>query len=220
MRLEQLPDRINPVVFAVNSGGILTVFGDGAVNKINISESGGLVSVIHNDAPVTIAGLPPQEDKLAMVRVFASAGNDVIEIDGTVDVSSSIVGGAGDDTLTGSALFPNNLDGQDGNDLIVGGAGNDRIFGGNGNDLILAGVGDDDIFGQVGDDTIFGGAGNDSLRGGEGNDLLCGDSGSDFMDGFSGNDVLLANDGEADTVHGGTGIDVILADSIDSMTDD
>jgi Ca2+-binding RTX toxin-like protein len=74
----------------------------------------------------------------------------------------NLIGGAGNDRLTGNKLA-NTIQGDSGDDLIFGGSGDDLIFGGGGNDI---------IFGQDGDDTIFGQGGNDILSGGAGNDIF------------------------------------------------
>ena len=91
-----------------------------------------------------------------------------------------IVGGDGDDRLTGTA----------GRDLIDGGLGDDRLSGGAGNDVMF---GDRDLYlietapgmpstadrldGGRGDDILIGGADNDVLTGGAGRDVFIGRSG-------------------------------------------
>jgi Ca2+-binding RTX toxin-like protein len=51
----------------------------------------------------------------------------------------NVVGGAGDDTITGNSLA-NILTGAAGNDTLNGGGGNDTLFGGDGNDLLIGGA--------------------------------------------------------------------------------
>lgn len=48
-----------------------------------------------------------------------------------------------------------------------------------GNDELLGGASNDELVGGVGDDELTGGSGSDRLEGGEGNDRLIGDLGSD-----------------------------------------
>jgi Ca2+-binding RTX toxin-like protein len=55
---------------------------------------------------------------------------------------------------------------------IVGGAGNDRITGNILANHLQGGTGDDRISGAGGNDTIFGQGGNDILSGGAGNDIF------------------------------------------------
>jgi Ca2+-binding RTX toxin-like protein len=75
-----------------------------------------------------------------------------------------ILGGVGDDTMTGDALA-NSLTGGRGDDALSGGNGADTLAGSDGDDTLLGGSGDD-VFsiGTDGDaDSIDGGSGKDSL---------------------------------------------------------
>ncbi|MFZ1469459.1 MAG: Hint domain-containing protein [Paracoccaceae bacterium] len=97
----------------------------------------------------------------------------------------------GDTINAGADTNGTTLDGQGGNDSIIGGSGADLINGGDGHDT---------LFGGAGNDTIDGGAGIDQLYGGAGNDVLYG---GDFSDTF----FIGANDG-VDVIFGGsTGYD-------------
>ena len=62
------------------------------------------------------------------------------------------------------------LHGDDGDDLLVGGAGGDTLWGDDGYDHLIGGAGDD---------TLDGGADDDLLEGGEGKDFIDGGSGFD-----------------------------------------
>lgn len=77
-------------------------------------------------------------------------GNDTL----VADQRSKLVGGAGDDTLIGSANV-DTLDGGTGNDLLKGNAGIDAEHGGDGNDRFDQGTAID------GGDALVGGAGTD-----------------------------------------------------------
>ncbi len=74
------------------------------------------------------------------------------------DNNDTLVGGAGDDRMSG----------RKGDDTLIGGGGNDRIDGGDGSDT---------LFGQEGDDTFTPGAGRDYVYGGS----STGDSGIDTV---------------------------------------
>ncbi|MDR9402817.1 MAG: choice-of-anchor Q domain-containing protein, partial [Halothece sp. Uz-M2-17] len=82
-----------------------------------------------------------------------------------------------------------NLDGEDGDDTLIGGSANDKLEGGNGNDELRGGDGDDRLFGEAGEDVIFGGAGVDQIYGGSGADIFALEQGNgqdvifDFEDG-------------------------------------
>lgn len=120
---------------------------------------------------------------------------------------SGVLGGSGDDRITGS---PTNdaINGSQGNDTISGEAGDDFLRGGKGNDLISGGVGNDILNGNLGDDTLNGDAGNDFLRGGKGNDVLIGGDG---------NDILMGDTGD-NTLTGGAGADVFVLIAGDGST--
>jgi uncharacterized repeat protein (TIGR01451 family) len=100
-------------------------------------------------------------------------GNDNVRSD-----VENVIGGTGDDTITGTAGV-NYLDGYDGNDTINGLGGNDT----------LDGTGRDPS-NYTDNDTLNGGTGNDVLTGGKGTDALNGESGDDAMDGGPGADVF------------------------------
>jgi len=119
------------------------------------------------------------------------------------------------------SLIGSNIDGEDGNDTLRGGAGGDTIFGGTGNDtiqglggndgLLQGGQGDDTIDGGDGDDFVFGGQAADNLFGSAGADFVQGNLGNDVVFGGAGGDSLLGGQG-ADTVSGDEGADLILGD--------
>ncbi len=153
-----------------------------------------------------------------------------------------ILGGAGDDQLTGEnsgdalgddlgTVTPGEdfLDGGDGNDsiqgehlgdVLYGGAGNDELWGDARYTLPIAYHGDDFLDGEEGDDELVGQGGADTLLGGAGDDLLFGDDdtivasahGDDFLDGGEGADVLRGYGGD-DTLLGGAGDDELLAEA-------
>jgi large repetitive protein len=80
------------------------------------------------------------------VRVWGRDGSDQIRING-LSVDALIVGGAGDDTLTGGG----------GSNFIFGGAGRDNLTGGSVSDFLVGGAGADTVTGAGGDDVLVGG---------------------------------------------------------------
>jgi Ca2+-binding RTX toxin-like protein len=121
----------------------------------------------------------------------------------------------GDDDLRATGSYVTNLDGGDGNDLLVfqgastygelyGGRGNDSLFastgiiaddylnGGTGNDYLAGYYGNDVLEGGYGNDALFGGVGDDRLYGGDGIDALVGDAGNDRLYGGEGDDARIA----------------------------
>ena len=108
------------------------------------------------------------------------------------------------------------LMGDEGDDMINGGADTDTISGGDGNDVLMGGTENDIITGDAGADTIWGQEGNDLINGGTGDDVLFGhggmsadDGGNDFLTGGEGNDVLNGGMGR-DVLTGGSGIDTFV----------
>lgn len=135
------------------------------------------------------------------------AGGDRIEGGGGVDraryddavtgVSISLIAGRelsggsiGDilvsvENLLGSR-FRDNLQGDDGANVIDGGGGLDNLVGHGGNDTLRGGG---TLFGGQGDDVLIGDASADTLDGGIGDDLLEGRGGADLLIGGAGLDT-------------------------------
>lgn len=131
-------------------------------------------------------------------------------------VIENAVGGSGADTITGNDGI-NVIDGGAGADSLLGGAGDDTLHGGSEFDYLEGGSGRDSIVGGMGNDTLIGGGQNDRLSGGNGDDLILGEMGADrliggrgddTLDGGNRNDKLIAGEG-ADLLFGGAGNDML-----------
>jgi hypothetical protein len=79
--------------------------------------------------------------------VYGQAGDDNIEVAGSVGNAAWLFGGDGNDRLAGGA----------GANVLVGGRGNDHLLGGGGRDLLIGGDGLDQLVGNGGDDLLIGG---------------------------------------------------------------
>jgi hypothetical protein len=140
--------------------------GDGADRILGGSSPGGGITLNGLPAAVTLKSIE------ASNHLVLSGGNgaDVIDLSGiTSQVGHKVSGGQGDDTITGLSGgydpnngFPQGLYGDEGNDVIVGGAasdltGREHISGGTGSDT-LSGGGEDALFyfaaGEAGSDII------------------------------------------------------------------
>lgn len=124
------------------------------------------------------------------VTVDATADDDgeAAEDDTVLDVER-LMGGDGNDTLTGNPAVQDpqakyQLFGGDGNDTLTGGAGADFLDGGDGNDGLVGNDGKDLLEGGLGDDTENGGAGRDTFNQGDEDD------GSDTITGGADNDTV------------------------------
>jgi PKD repeat protein len=81
------------------------------------------------------------------IIVYGFAGDDDIEIAGSLPNAVEFHGGAGDDRLKAGA----------GAALLLGGEGNDHLIGGNGRDVLIGGAGADRLVGGPGDDLLIAG---------------------------------------------------------------
>jgi Ca2+-binding RTX toxin-like protein len=162
------------------------------------------------------------------------------ELDNVRSDVQNVVGGAGNDILTGS-LGSNVLSGLGGNDTLDGGLGSDVLQGGEGIDTAsygsrsaavvvdLDGLADDggpgendtvasdieNLIGGAGGDTLIGDAAANSLTGGSGDDTIEGQEGVDALSGGPGGDTILSRDSVSDLVLCGSEFDSVIADSLD-----
>ena len=96
----------------------------------------------------------------------------------------NVVGGSGNDVLTGDGAA-NRLDGGLGGDTLNGAGGNDVLLGGDGADVLAGGLAGDNVQGGAGNDTL-------SWSWGDGADTLNGGADADTLSAFgSGVDNLL-----------------------------
>jgi Ca2+-binding RTX toxin-like protein len=164
-------------ISAVFAGGILTITGDDADNTL-IASRDAAGTILVNGGSIPVTGGVATVGNTSLIRIFGLGGNDTLTVDdGNGPMPpANLVGGDGDDILTGSAS----------DDLLDGGPGNDTLFGRGGNDTLMGGPGKD---------TLVGGPGVDQLSGGDGDDVFVwnpGD-GSDVIEGENGHDTLLFN---------------------------
>jgi hypothetical protein len=144
--------------------------------------------IVATNTSLTINGVPvsnpPGINTINLINfeilgVNGLAGDDSFQITGFPFVTSfpalRFNGNEGNDTLDASGAglvsgFIPFLNGNEGDDLILGGPNTEFMDGGAGNDTLRGGAGDDTILGGSGNDLIEGGVGNDSLSGGAGSD--------------------------------------------------
>ena len=169
--------------------GVLSEAGDNQSNTITTS-SDLAGNILVNGGAVPIGGQPTTANT-TQIAATGGNGNDTISLDETNGLlpAAKLVGGNGNDVLTGGA----------GADQLFGGNGNDTLNGGGGDDTLNGGNGNDTVVGGKGTDTAFLGTGNDTFtwNPGDGNDTVEGQVGFDTLD-FRGADkgetiVISAN---------------------------
>jgi len=98
------------------------------------------------------------------------------------------------------------LNGNGGDDFIIGEAGNDILNGGDDDDFLAGGSGNDILNGDAGDDFLNGESGDDTLNGGAGDDNFLDTDGVNVMSGGEGNDTFDLDGSHAvNTITGGAG---------------
>lgn len=139
-----------------------------------------------------------------------------------------LIGGSGDDTLSGHEGRIDWLQGGLGDDTLLATGGDDTLDGGEGADVadlsVLSSVGLQVVYSNsaeakvIGDglqvslvdiEQLWGSMGDDSMTGAEGNEIFVGAQGNDRLDGGGGADVLLGGEGD-DTLLGGSGDDTLV----------
>jgi Ca2+-binding RTX toxin-like protein len=148
------------VVVVLGSGAeVLTGLGDDIVCVLaGPRDTYGHGATIHtgpgNDTVITYGGSN---------TIDTFDGDDLVYLNGDQE---SVSAGDGHDHIWGLGAASASIDGEDGNDLIVGSPGNDFLYGGEGVDMILAAGGDDIVRGEGDPDTLAGGLGFDDIDGG------------------------------------------------------
>jgi Ca2+-binding RTX toxin-like protein len=134
-----------------------------------------------------------------------------------------------DNVLTASSTDENYLDGQAGNDTLIGSWQNDSLKGGAGADSLDGGTGDDVLYVDGADTNIQGGSGYDVAYAEAGSGpitLDVGLAGIELIYGTAGNDtftttgnvgVQLIGFGGADVLSGGGGNDYLYGDNLDQL---
>jgi hypothetical protein len=190
--------------------GVLTVGGTAGNDVITVTAANTSLTVKVGAATNTFAIA-----KVNKIVVNAGAGNDAVSIGSTV-------------------AKPTILNGQDGNDSLLGGPGNDTLNGGGGNDTLRGYTGRDILIGGTGvdtadystkevavkvdldgvaDDGVANEADNvmpdvENVAGGAGNDTLVGNAAANRLTGNGGDDVLVGSGGN-DDLDGNAGDDTL-----------
>ena len=199
----------------VDAAGTLRITGTASRDEVlveRVGTGGGTLRFTVNGASREVPA-----SRVRRVEVQGLAGDDTINI-ATAGVPGMLLGGAGDDRLTGSAL----------NDSLHGGTGDDTLDGGRGGDDLSGGDGFDTLdyssrtaavrvgLGTVADDGEAKERDNaradiEIVNGGSGADRLFGTSATNVFHGNGGNDELYGRGGD-DALFGGPGVDALHGD--------
>jgi CSLREA domain-containing protein len=168
---------------ALDLGGLLSNGGPTSTHAIGPAGTDLLDKVPAADCLDAAGGSPLLVDQRGAERPTGSACDigayERVTCNGTVP---NVLGGPGNDTLTGFNVFPDTMVGSAGNDTMDGLTVGDNICGGSGNDTLTGGSGLDLIFGETGNDTIHALDGAaDTIDCGPGTDSYDADAGLDTV---------------------------------------
>lgn len=187
---------------------------------ISVGQSGSNLTLTVATAVLTLIG--PDEVVASPVEAIIFdmlGGNDRVTIKDVNNVGASAIvvnGGTGVDRISAAGarlgLVRLVINGDDGDDSLIGSEGVDEINGGAGDDTINGGADDDIINGNADDDVIDAGTGNDFVDGGSGVDVITGGDGDDLLIGNTERDLLNGNAGN-DSVSGGDDDDILIGEA-------
>ncbi|TWU49227.1 PKD domain-containing protein [Rubripirellula reticaptiva] len=159
-------------------------------------------------------------------QIAGLAGNDTIGFAGVHPTLLPLVAPAASKVFDVSQIaargdWTSTIEGNSGNDTIIGSAGRDRAAGGPGNDTIFGFAGDDRLLGDNGagfttdEDRLFAGQGNDDLTGGQGTNFLYAwtfdpDQGSEFGVFTAADGSLVDNSADGTLQQESTGLNRML----------
>ncbi|KIC42768.1 hypothetical protein RA27_05345 [Ruegeria sp. ANG-R] len=135
----------------IGNGGADSIQGNGGDDVLFIDAEDISSGSVQGGSGYDIAKIMGSDDTTLVLQdhglesAYGGDGNDVISAEG-LSSDTTIYGGVGNDTLTGS----------DENDRLYGETGNDQLNGGEGHDLLIGGTGNDIL---IGDEETSSGAG-------------------------------------------------------------
>jgi Ca2+-binding RTX toxin-like protein len=120
-------------------------------------------------------------NRFRSIRVYAGRDDDLVRLD---DANGAF-----------TTTTPTQVNGQRGDDTLIGGSGADTLNGGDGNDNLVGGSGDETLIGGDGNDAVDGNQGADMALLGAGNDRFTWDpgDGSDVVEGQADHDAMTFN---------------------------
>lgn len=219
-----------PLLASVDSNGVMMLnVGNRAsnrnVSKDVIAEDYRLTDYGGGRVLVEAFGKAEVYSGVARVEADFGTGNDSLTLTSGFGLAVNASGGSGNDVLSSTGNANVTFNGNEGNDILIGGFGNDTLDGGIGDDYLEGQAGNDILKGRTGNDTIFGIIAelkNDVLEGNEDSDILeiRGTSGTDNMTLEAINNALVIQDGSGSSINASTfeKLFVVPADGNDTVT--
>jgi Ca2+-binding RTX toxin-like protein len=174
----------------------------------------------NGEIKVLINGVSQGEFKpTARIIAYGLAGNDDIEVAGSISLAAILQGDDGNDRLKAGA-GPSVLCGGDGNDLLIGGSGRSVLIGDRGLDRLVGNPGDDILIGGT---TLYSSdhaALCEILEEWSRKDLSYSERVRRLSSGaFALTSATVIDDGAFDLLTGAAGNDWFFAEAIDKVTD-
>ncbi|KCV32003.1 putative bifunctional hemolysin/adenylate cyclase, partial [Bordetella bronchiseptica 00-P-2796] len=140
----------------------ITVSADG--ERFNVRKQLNNANVYREGVATQTTAYGKRTENVQYRHVELARVGQLVEVD-TLEHVQHIIGGAGNDSITGNA-HDNFLAGGSGDDRLDGGAGNDTLVGGEGQNTVIGGAGDDVFLQDLGvwSNQLDGGAGVDTLK--------------------------------------------------------
>jgi Ca2+-binding RTX toxin-like protein len=134
-------------LFSIGFSGVENLTGGVAVDQFVIAPTGSLSG--HLNGGTTASNSVSYSDWMVDVTVDLTTlvAANTTAINGTVRNMAVVLGGSGNDTLTGNGSLPTVLVGNAGADVLMGGSGRDILIGGLGADALVSGGGEDILIG-------------------------------------------------------------------------
>jgi Ca2+-binding RTX toxin-like protein len=202
----------NSIVTLEGNDTITTTTVDGK-NVICAGDGNNIITTTVTGTGGNFVGMGKGNDTMTTTNVnghnmiMAGDGNNTITTTTTGTGNTKVVSGTGNDTITTT-----NVGG--GSSTILSGAGNDTVSTGAGADLVVSGAGNDTVTTTGGDDIVLSGAGNDTVSSGEGDDIIISAAGNDTIAAAAGDDIIFSGSGN-DRINAAAGADIIDSGSGD-----
>ncbi|MHB1423853.1 MAG: beta strand repeat-containing protein [Gemmataceae bacterium] len=137
------------------------------------------------------------------LHILLYGGNDNIQLANTLTITATISAGNGND----------NLQLDNGNNIVTLGNGNDNVQAGDGNNTITVGNGNDNVQLGNGDNTIATGNGNDKVQVGNGNNVIVTGNGNNNIQAGNSDNLIAAGLGHHN-VQVGNGSNILIDGSV------